>query len=110
MENSISYGRNERYCKTMDKTLAVKKKQLTASGNLSFIILFVAAIAVSDLYPPGGRALRRRCLKLPTCADDKLTLRFPVRWGPELGGTGAIGTIVPSKTIVSELINDNRGR
>ena len=81
------------------------------AGNLSFIILFSAAIAVSDLYPPGGCALRRRSLKVLTSAGVRSTSRFPARRGPELGGTGCwvgggvatMGTAVPSKMVTSEL-------
>ena len=78
--------------------------QLTVAGNLSFMMLSVAAMAVSDLYPPGGCALRRRSLKVLTSAGDRVPPRLLVRLGPELGGMGGwtgggmstgVGTFVP---------------
>ena len=74
-------------------------------------------MADSGLYPPGGCALRRRSLKVLTSADDRVTSRFPARWGPELGGTGGwvgggmatVGSLAPCEMIASEL-DDNRDR
>ena len=74
------------------------------AGNLSFIMLLVAAMAVSDLYPPGGCALRKRSLNVFTSSGDRVPPRLLVRVGPELGGTGGwagdgmstgLGTFVP---------------
>lgn len=72
----------------MNEACAVKKKKLTVAGNLSFVMLFTAAMAVSELYPPGGSASRRRSLKVLTSVGNRVAFRFPVRWRPTPGGTG----------------------
>ena len=109
MESPISYSRSKQYRETMHCLIPVKK-QLTVAGSLSFTIILAAAIADSGLYPPGGRALRRRSLKEPICVGDRLMFRFSVRRGPELGGMGTIGMFVSSKMIASGPTDDNHDR